>query len=141
VKRDAARRIAELRQQIGQADYNTTSSTARSFGRGLRQLMIEFAGARVSVSRFDYSGCATQHVSGEAGQCVWCRHSQGADAVADNAFSDEDVIAFDRRHSRALASSAPADLEYVAEPKLDGLAVTVIYRDGSWSARPRAATA
>ena len=26
--------------------------------------------------------------------------------------------------------AAEADLEYVAEPKLDGLAVTVIYRDG-----------
>ena len=46
----------------------------------------------------------------------------------DNAFTDEDVLAFDRRIHERLGSDA--DLEYVAEPKLDGLAVTVIYRDG-----------
>ncbi len=48
----------------------------------------------------------------------------------DNAFADEDVIAFDRRIHERLGSAAPEDLDYVAEPKLDGLAVTVIYRDG-----------
>jgi DNA ligase (NAD+) len=48
----------------------------------------------------------------------------------DNAFTDEDVVAFDRRIHERLGSEAEGDLEYVAEPKLDGLAVTVIYRDG-----------
>lgn len=46
----------------------------------------------------------------------------------DNAFSDEEVRAFDRRAGERLGTDEP--LEYLAEPKLDGLAVTVIYRDG-----------
>ena len=46
----------------------------------------------------------------------------------DNAFTEEDLRAFDRRiHERLNVSG---DLDYVAEPKLDGLAVTVIYREG-----------
>jgi DNA ligase (NAD+) len=46
----------------------------------------------------------------------------------DNAFEDEDVVAFDRRLHERLG--VEGDLDYVAEPKLDGLAITVIYRDG-----------
>ena len=46
----------------------------------------------------------------------------------DNAFTAEDVQAFDRRIHERLGSET--ELQYVAEPKLDGLAVTVIYRDG-----------
>lgn len=47
----------------------------------------------------------------------------------DNAFSDEEVAAFDRRiHERlGLASEA---VDYVAEPKLDGLAVSLTYQLG-----------
>ncbi len=46
----------------------------------------------------------------------------------DNAFADEEVAAFDRRARERLDVSGP--LEYLAEPKLDGLAVTAIYREG-----------
>jgi DNA ligase (NAD+) len=46
----------------------------------------------------------------------------------DNAFSDEDVAAFDRRiHERLKTTDA---IEYCCEPKLDGLAVSLLYRDG-----------
>jgi DNA ligase (NAD+) len=46
----------------------------------------------------------------------------------DNAFTDDDVKAFDRRIHERLGIQG--DLDYWAEPKLDGLAVTVIYRNG-----------
>ena len=46
----------------------------------------------------------------------------------DNAFSAEDVEAFDRRVRDRLGRDA--DVQYMAEPKLDGLAVSVIYRNG-----------
>ena len=46
----------------------------------------------------------------------------------DNAFTADDVQAFDRRIHERLG--VQGDLDYWAEPKLDGLAVTVIYRDG-----------
>jgi DNA ligase (NAD+) len=46
----------------------------------------------------------------------------------DNAFSDDDVIAFDRRIRDRLETEA--EIEYSAEPKLDGVAISILYRDG-----------
>jgi DNA ligase (NAD+) len=46
----------------------------------------------------------------------------------DNAFSDEDLIAFDRRVRERLDNVAI--VEYAAEPKLDGLAVSFRYESG-----------
>lgn len=46
----------------------------------------------------------------------------------DNAFSDEDVIAFDQRIRDRLGISTT--VEYCCEPKLDGLAISLRYEDG-----------
>jgi DNA ligase (NAD+) len=46
----------------------------------------------------------------------------------DNAFSDEEVIAFDRRVRERLGRDGAID--YAAEPKIDGLAISVIYENG-----------
>ena len=53
----------------------------------------------------------------------------------ENAFTDEDVLAFDKRIHERLKISQP--IEYTCEPKLDGLAVTLIYENGLFT---RAAT-
>lgn len=45
----------------------------------------------------------------------------------DNAFSDDEVAEFDRRIRERLGIE---QVEYVAEPKLDGLAVSMLYEDG-----------
>lgn len=45
----------------------------------------------------------------------------------ENAFTDEDVLDFDRRIREKLERE---DVEYVAEPKLDGLAITLMYESG-----------
>ena len=47
----------------------------------------------------------------------------------ENAFSEEEVRAFDRRVRERLDAAAGA-LDYAAEPKLDGLAISITYRDG-----------
>ncbi|HEU4351174.1 MAG TPA: NAD-dependent DNA ligase LigA [Burkholderiales bacterium] len=47
-----------------------------------------------------------------------------------NAFEEEDVRAFDRRVCQALGAER---LEYATEPKLDGLAVSLVYRDGGFT--------
>jgi DNA ligase (NAD+) len=44
-----------------------------------------------------------------------------------NAFEEEEVRAFDRRAREALGVD---DVEYVAEPKFDGLAISLLYRKG-----------
>ncbi|MGH8185496.1 MAG: NAD-dependent DNA ligase LigA [Steroidobacteraceae bacterium] len=46
----------------------------------------------------------------------------------DNAFAEEDVIAFDRRVRERLEDVET--VEYAAEPKLDGLAVSFLYESG-----------
>ncbi len=46
----------------------------------------------------------------------------------DNAFSDDELIAFDRRVRERLGQDDP--IVYVAEPKLDGLAVSLLYQQG-----------
>src|SRR6202000_3173550 len=47
----------------------------------------------------------------------------------DNAFSEEEVRDFDRRIRERLGNHAGA-IQYSAEPKLDGLAVSARYEDG-----------
>ncbi|MFO7766914.1 MAG: NAD-dependent DNA ligase LigA [Pelovirga sp.] len=46
----------------------------------------------------------------------------------ENAFSSDDLIAFDERIKRFLATSA--EIEYLCEPKLDGVAVALTYENG-----------
>lgn len=48
-----------------------------------------------------------------------------------NAFNDEDMVAWQRRIERLLAEgSSLADLKFVVEPKIDGLAVALTYENG-----------
>ena len=47
----------------------------------------------------------------------------------DNAFNDSDIIDFDQRIKKHLKTSQ--EILYTAEPKLDGLAVELVYKHGS----------
>lgn len=47
----------------------------------------------------------------------------------DNAFSDEEFFAFVKRIEDRLGN-LPKDLEFCCEPKLDGLAVSILYENG-----------
>jgi NAD-dependent DNA ligase len=47
----------------------------------------------------------------------------------NNAFDEEDVRAFDKRVRETLGVD---EVEYAAEPKFDGLAISLSYRDGSF---------
>jgi len=46
----------------------------------------------------------------------------------DNVFSDDELIAFDRRIHDRLGSDD--EIVYAAEPKLDGLAISIVYENG-----------
>jgi len=48
----------------------------------------------------------------------------------DNAFSEEELQAFDRRISDRLNYKIDQQIDYVCEPKLDGVAVSLLYHDG-----------
>ena len=48
----------------------------------------------------------------------------------NNAFSEDEIIAFDRRVREALKSES--EIAYAVEPKFDGLAVSLIYESGAF---------
>ena len=92
------------------------------------KLMIELRALETEYPDLITPESPTQHVAGapseEFGEVV---HKVPMLSL-DNAFSEEDVQGFDRRIHERLGVAG--DLDYWAEPKLDGLAVTVIYRHG-----------
>ncbi len=48
-----------------------------------------------------------------------------------NAFSDDDIVAFDKRcRSQLAAEAGDNEIEYAGEPKFDGLAISLCYVDG-----------
>jgi len=47
-----------------------------------------------------------------------------------NGFSDDDIREFDKRLHKELGQAQEQEFDYVAEPKLDGLAVSILYVDG-----------
>lgn len=49
----------------------------------------------------------------------------------ENAFTDGDIAEFDDRVKRFLGLSASKEIAYVCEPKLDGLAVELVYENGT----------
>ncbi len=69
----------------------------------------------------------TQRVGGAPlAQFVQRRHSAPMLSL-NNAFADEEVAAFDRRCREALGAES---VDYACEPKLDGLAITLVYERG-----------
>jgi DNA ligase (NAD+) len=131
VKRDAERRVAELRQHIARADYQYYVLDNPDLPDGeYDKLMIELRSLEAKYPDLITPDSPTQRVSGEPVAAFGVVTHKVPMLSLDNAFTDEDLLAFDRRIHERLGSAAEADLEYVAEPKLDGLAVTVIYRDG-----------
>lgn len=127
--RGPAARAAELRAELKQHDYryyvlDDPAVPDAEYDR----LMGELRALEAAHPQLVVRDSPTQRVSGTPsaafGQVV---HSIPMLSL-DNAFSDEDVAAFDRRIHERLG--AEGDLEYVAEPKLDGLAIAVLYRAG-----------
>jgi DNA ligase (NAD+) len=129
MRRDAEARINELRRQIAYHDerYYVLDEPEIPDAE-YDKLMIELRALETEYPDLITPESPTQHVSGapseEFGEVI---HKVPMLSL-DNAFSDEDVRNFDRRIHERLG--VQGDLDYWAEPKMDGLAVTVIYRQG-----------
>ena len=87
----------------------------------LQALEAEHPGLRTPDSPTQRVGAAPLAEFGEV------RHRTPMLSIG-NAFDEEDVRAFHRRISQALGTER---IEYAAEPKFDGLAVSLTYRDGA----------
>jgi DNA ligase (NAD+) len=136
VKRDAEKRILDLRAQIAHHDklyyeHDEPEIPDAEYDK----LMIELRALETEYPDLVTADSPTQRVAGAPAAEFGTVVHRVPMLSLDNAFSDEDVRGFDRRIHERLGIAG--ELDFVAEPKLDGLAITVIYRGGKYE---RAAT-
>jgi DNA ligase (NAD+) len=92
------------------------------------RLMQELAALEEKHPEIVTPDSPTQRVSGAAAPQFKAVQHRVAMLSLRNAFSAEEVADFDRRVRERL--QAAADIDYMAEPKLDGLAITISYEKG-----------
>jgi DNA ligase (NAD+) len=126
----ASRRVAELRELIEQHNYryyvlDDPSVTDAQYDR----LMLELRELEAGHPELRSPDSPTQRVSGQAAAEFAEVHHRVPMLSLDNAFHDEDIVSFDRRIRERLKREDER-IDYCAEPKLDGLAVSLTYRSG-----------
>src|SRR5580658_7446554 len=145
MKREAARaqgagrpaaRIATLREQLSAHDYRyhvlDQPTISDSEYDGLMQQLKALEAEHPDLITPD---SPTQRVGGAPVAAFGVVEHVVPMLSLDNGFSEQDARDFDRRVHERLKTQA--DIHYSAEPKLDGLAVSLVYRRG---ALERAAT-
>lgn len=129
-------RVLELRGQIARHDQRYYELDDPEIPDAeYDKLMIELRELEAKFPQLITPDSPTQRVSGAPVEAFGTVIHKVPMLSLENAFSDDDVRAFDRRIHERLG--VEGELDFVAEPKLDGLAVTVIYRGGKYE---RAAT-
>lgn len=124
----AEQRIQELRKTIGYHDhrYYVLDDPEVSDAQYDR-LMRELAELEHQFPEFDSTDSPTRRVSGKAAEKFEkVTHRMPMLSLA-NAFADLEIQEFDDRIRRLLGVDSVA---YVCEPKLDGLAVELVYEGG-----------
>ncbi|WP_043113420.1 NAD-dependent DNA ligase LigA [Solimonas soli] len=124
----ARRRAAELREQLHEHNrrYYVLDDPSISDAE-YDQLFRELQALEGQHPELLTADSPTQRVGGMAlDRFAPVRHRQPMQSLS-NVFSEDELRDFDRRVREGLDREA---VDYVAEPKLDGLAVSLIYRDG-----------
>src|SRR5690349_4642279 len=128
---DAAKRMAQLRDEINGHDYryyvlSEPSVPDVEYDRLMKELR-ELEAAHPALVTAD---SPTQRVSGVAAS----EFGEVTHAIPmlslENGFTDEDLADFDRKVRERLG--VPGPIDYAAEPKLDGLAISVMFRNGEY---------
>ncbi|MCA1788981.1 MAG: NAD-dependent DNA ligase LigA [Thioalkalivibrio sp.] len=125
------RRAAELRERIAYHDrrYYVLDDPEISDAE-YDELLAELQRIEAEYPELVVPESPTQRVSGApAASFAPVRHRLPMLSL-NNGFAEEDLRAFDRRARERLGREA-ATIVYMAEPKLDGLAISLFYRDGS----------
>jgi len=126
---DIKRQIEELREKIRYHNYryyvlNDPEISDAQYDRLFRRL-VELEQAHPELITPD---SPTQRVGAEPLEAfaqVTHRHPM---LSLENAFGGEELVEFDARIKRHLRQSTP--IEYTAEPKIDGVAVELVYENG-----------
>ena len=126
---DARRRVEALRAEITRHDYRYyVLDDPEIPDAEYDRLMAELKALESAHPQLITSDSPTQRVAG-APSAAFGEVVHAVPMLSlENGFTDEDVAAFDRRARERLGVTEP--LWYWAEPKLDGLAMTAIFRNG-----------
>ncbi|HEY4366037.1 MAG TPA: NAD-dependent DNA ligase LigA [Steroidobacteraceae bacterium] len=129
VPASAKARAAELRAQIDQNNYRYYVLDAPEISdAAYDRLMQELQKLEAAHPQLVTADSPTQRVGAIAvGELAEVMHTTPMLSL-DNAFTEEDLVNFDRRVRERLEDVA--SIEYAAEPKLDGLAVSFRYESG-----------
>jgi len=126
--REAAKRITELREQVRRHDhrYYVLDDPEISDAR-YDALLVELRQLETAHPDLVTPDSPTQRVAG-APSAAFGEVVHAVPMLSlDNAFSEQDVLDFDRRVRERLDVET---VEYSAEPKIDGLAISLRYEDG-----------
>lgn len=123
-------RVSELRQQLHQHNHAYYVLDAPVIPDAeYDRLFHELREIEESHPELASPGSPTQRVgAAPSGQFASIKHAVRMLSLG-NAFSEDELIAFDRRVQERLEQEG-TEIDYVAEPKLDGLAISLIYIDG-----------
>nr|WP_288452872.1 NAD-dependent DNA ligase LigA [uncultured Pseudomonas sp.] len=135
--KDSAQRILELRNELDAHNYryyvlDEPSVPDAEYDRLFRELQTLEAEHPELVT----PDSPTQRVGGEALSAFGEVRHEVPMLSLGNAFEEDDLRAFDRSVQNGLGVQGGdlfgggAEVEYSCEPKLDGLAVSLLYRDG-----------
>jgi DNA ligase (NAD+) len=129
---DAAARAAELRAQLNRHAYLYYVLDAPEVDDAeYDELMRELQGLEAAHPELRTPDSPTQRVGGEPlERFAQVRHLEPLLSLA-NARNEDELRAWDARNRRLLeAAGLDDDVHYVIEPKIDGLAISLTYRDG-----------
>jgi DNA ligase (NAD+) len=132
----AKNRILELRAELDQHNYRYHVLDEPSIPDAeYDRLFRELKSLEDEHPEFFSSDSPTQRV-GSVVSSVFTKVQHDVPMLSlDNAFSEAEMIDFDRRVGKGLGLTSgdlfgPGEVEYSCEPKLDGLAISLLYEDG-----------
>ncbi|MHB1001793.1 MAG: NAD-dependent DNA ligase LigA [Armatimonadota bacterium] len=133
-ERTAAARIEEIRQQINSHNYRyyVLDSPVVSDAQ-YDKLMQELTALEEEHPELVTPDSPTQRVGAEPAAAFQSYTHRQPMLSLSNAFSTDELNAFDQRVKKMLGSDAGEKIEYVAELKIDGLAVSLTYANGRFS--------
>ena len=122
-------RVRALRDEIARHDYRYyVLADPEVPDAEYDRLMGELRALEVAHPQLVTADSPTQRVSGEPSREFGSVEHRVPMLSLDNAFSADDVRSFDKRVRERLATDA--QVSYSCEPKLDGLAVNLVYESG-----------
>jgi DNA ligase (NAD+) len=128
-KDSAQRQIADLRAQIREHDYlYYVLDQPKISDYEYDKLFKELQSLEERHPELISPDSPTRRVGGEALEKFTKRDHRRPMISLQNTYNEDEILEFDERVKKFLGDDS--DVEYFCEPKLDGLAVELVYEDG-----------